>query len=281
MPHYQIRVLEVGYDAAFPLGVAFDFWHRANETAYSPFCMTLLQGEGHSILADCGIDPAESFCADKIRMENDQNCHDPSQVLRSAGVDPAAIDTVILTHCHWDHISGLRHFPNARFYVQRRDYEGWLDAMADPDFPLTHKSVINPASLQTLQQYEAQGRLVCLDGDVPSLLPGISIRAAGGHSFCQSLVFVDNDCGRYAIVGDAAMRPESFTGTDAFPCFLPNLKFATGTVTQIAHSYRQIMDWVEGDVDHIIMCHDGTRRERFAASTVKSGLGLDITTICE
>lgn len=277
MPHYQIEVLEIGYDTAFPLGVAFDFWHMSGETGYSPFSMTLLRGEGHNILVDCGIDPKEAFCAKRIELEHDQNCHNPTWVLRSAGLEPAVIDTVILTHCHWDHISGLCHFPNATFYIQRKEYSSWLRVLADPDFPLTHKGVINPEALKTLQQYESEGRLVFFDGDVDNFLPGLSIKAAGGHSFCQSMLFVDGDDGHFAIVGDVAMRPESFTGTDAFSCFLPNLKFATGTIEEIAHAYRQVLDWVGGDVSHIIMSHDGTRRNVYP--TVKSSLGLDITTI--
>ena len=92
MAHYTIKTLEVGFDPHFPAGVAFDFWHMAADQVYSPFAMTLLQGEGHNILFDCGIDPASPFAAAKIAQENDQNCHSTAQVLRSVGLEPREVD---------------------------------------------------------------------------------------------------------------------------------------------------------------------------------------------
>ena len=44
----------------------------------------------------------------------------PAEVLRSQGLDPAAIRTIFVSHFHGDHIAGLADFPAARF-VHRRD----------------------------------------------------------------------------------------------------------------------------------------------------------------
>lgn len=277
MAHYEITVLEVGFDAAFPLGVAFDFWNHADETAYSPFTMTLLKGEGHTILFDCGLSPADPYCAARIQMENDQNCHDPAEVLRSIGIMPEEVDIVILSHCHWDHISGMQYLPNAKFYLQTAEYTGWLRAMEDPDFPATHKSVINPAALERVKAYAEAGRLTFFEGDVEDFLPGIDVVAASGHSFCQTMLFINNDGRHYAVIGDVCMRPESFTGTEAFPGFLPNLKFATGSITDISASYRKILNWVDGDMQRVIMSHDGTRKD--APNAKRSELGLQITPV--
>lgn len=73
------------------------------------------------------------------------------------------------------------------------------------------------------------------------------------------------------------MRPESFVGTEQFPCFLPNLKFAVGTIEEILASYRLIMDWVQGFVGHIVMAHDGSRIEHFPSE--RTALGLYVSTI--
>lgn len=280
MARYKIRVLETGYDTAFPAGAAFDFWHMGNETAYSPFSVTLLQGEGHTILFDCGMDVDSPFAIDKIRMEKDQNCCNPDRVLSAIGVEASEVDSVIISHCHWDHMGGLKYFPNAVFYIQRKEYEKWKAALADEDFPLTHKMVVSPESMDVLEGLAGTGRVRFLDGDVEELFPGIAVRCASGHSFAQNMLFVEDDRnGRFAIVGDVAMRPESFTGTEAFPCFLPNMKFATGTIEEIIASYRIIMDYVGGDVSRIVAAHDGTRRERYPAE--KSLLQLDVSTICD
>lgn len=280
MARYKIRVLETGYDAAFPAGAAFDFWHMGDETAYSPFSVTLLQGEGHTILFDCGMDVDSRFAADRIHMENDRNCRNPDRVLLAAGVEAQQVDSVILSHCHWDHMGGLKYFPNAVFYIQKAEFEGWKTALADPDFPLTHKMVVSPESMAVLEELSEEGRVRFLEGDVEELFPGIAVRCASGHSFAQTMLFVEDERnGRFAVIGDVAMRPESFTGTEAFPCFLPNLKFATGTIREITASYRKIMDYVGSDVNRIVAAHDGTRRDRYP--TKQSELQLDVSMISD
>ncbi len=43
--------------------------------------------------------------------------------LPAHGFDPSAVKHVILSHLHWDHASGMRDFPNARFVVGRTEWE--------------------------------------------------------------------------------------------------------------------------------------------------------------
>lgn len=277
---YSIKVFETGYDTAFPAGIAFDFWHMADEEIYSPFTFTLIQGNNHNILFDCGIDPSNPFAAAKIAFEHDQGCQTPQAILETVGLTPDDIDIVILSHLHWDHISGLPFFANAHFYIQKDELEGWDRAIQSTSFPLTHKSVVDTNSLTLLHQLKNEGRLTLLNGDVADLLPGLSIMSTKGHSFAQSVVLLkgSNDI-PYAIIGDVAMRPESFIGNSIFPCYLPNLKFAVGTIEDIVASYDKIMDWVGNDTSRIIMSHDGTRFTLPHKVTISS-LGLHTCEVC-
>ena len=272
MARYTIRQLELGFDAAFPLGVAFDMWEHAGEQAYSPFTVILLEGEGHKILFDCGFDPESTFAKAKIAQEGDQNCHSTAEVLRANGIEPEEIDTVIISHCHWDHLSGLKYFPTARIYVQEKEVNSWVQALESKSFPLTHKMVVDPESITLLADWMAQGRVTALQGDADGLLPGIHIRSAAGHSFAQNLLFIEEERGHIALVGDAAMRPESFTGSAAFPCYLPNLKFSVGTIGEITASYDKILAWVGGSVENIFMSHDGTLPKKRESRKNKLGL---------
>ena len=42
--------------------------------------------------------------------------------LESIGIEPAAVETIVLTHLHFDHASDLTRFPNAHVLVSRREY---------------------------------------------------------------------------------------------------------------------------------------------------------------
>jgi glyoxylase-like metal-dependent hydrolase (beta-lactamase superfamily II) len=47
--------------------------------------------------------------------------------LQQVGVDPDSPLTVILSHCHFDHVGGLCELPNARLIVQRAEWEAALE----------------------------------------------------------------------------------------------------------------------------------------------------------
>ncbi len=132
----------------------------------------------------------------------------PSEVLAKVGLQPSAIETVILTHLHFDHIGNLEAFPAASFYVQRREYENWCRVVAQSsrtmdsvwgEWPL---SSIYPPDFERLAELEAAGRLELLDGD-SEIAPGVICRlAAESHTFGSQWVEVRTQDGPYVIAGD-------------------------------------------------------------------------------
>jgi glyoxylase-like metal-dependent hydrolase (beta-lactamase superfamily II) len=49
--------------------------------------------------------------------------HDLGAQLRERDVDPRKVETVVMTHLHFDHTSGVSEFPNATFVVSRVEWE--------------------------------------------------------------------------------------------------------------------------------------------------------------
>lgn len=47
--------------------------------------------------------------------------------LRGRGIDPASVRTVLMTHLHSDHASGIAEFPGATFVVSRQEWEAAAD----------------------------------------------------------------------------------------------------------------------------------------------------------
>ena len=262
MASYKITVLEIGMktvDGAFYFG---DFMPVEREFP-NPFSMTLLQGEGMTILIDCGIDASDPVKQGIIQAAGVGNVHGPAEVLATVGVKPEDVDAVILTHAHFDHAGGLDCFPNAQFYLQRAELNGWQMAASRTKYASLHIFCMDLNDIKRLERLEAEHRLTLLDGDA-DLFTGVrAVNVGGGHSFGSQMVLVETDSGRFLHTGDACNRPENLTGTETFPFYLPNTKFGVGAVSDILKGYDTILKLVDGDLKKLIMTHDDTRRQNY------------------
>ena len=90
----------------------------------------------------------------------------PSQ-LRERGIDARELETVVMTHLHFDHSSGISEYPHATFVLAQREW----DAAANDDRPLLRG--YNHAHFDYLFDYRT------IDFD----RPGISSYASFGRTF--------------------------------------------------------------------------------------------------
>lgn len=257
---YKITVLEIGTKT-----VGGDFYFGdfmpVEKQFPNPFSMTLLQGNGKNILIDTGIDNSDSVKQGIITAAGVGNVHHPSEILETVGLSCEDINAVILTHAHFDHAGAIDCYPNAQFYLQRTELEGWKDLAAHPKYTGLHIFCMDMADIARL---EALGeRLTLLDGDA-EIFPGVrAVYIGAGHSFGGQMVLVDTAKGQFLHTGDACNRPENLTGTETFPFYLPNTKFGVGATIDVVRGYDKILSLVDGELGRLIMTHDDSRRERF------------------
>ena len=91
----------------------FDDNHNAPH-AMDYYIWLLRNGTQH-ILVDTGYDKAEGVARGRpIGIE-------PAELLKVFGVAPDTIDTVIITHLHYDHAGSLPEFGSANFHLQEQE----------------------------------------------------------------------------------------------------------------------------------------------------------------
>ena len=144
--------------------------------------------------------------------------------LREAGTPPDAVDTVVLTHVHDDHVGGgvvfvddeaVPAFPRATYLMQRAD-RLWQTELAGED---PEDRVIDQLLVQPL---ERSGRLVLLDGD-HEVAQGIDLHPAPGHTPGHQIVRLRSRGARAIISGDTFNHPVQIphpdrpSGTDVVP----------------------------------------------------------------
>src|SRR5262249_10156368 len=121
------------------------------------------------------------------------------ELMERAGVDPNAVEKVILTHLHWDHFDLEGIFPKATFWVQRREPD-FLPRGGGPE-PRSRR-VLSGCFDQDIKRLQTAGRLKVLEGN-HELVDGVKLEWVGGHSPGMQIVVVQTAKGPFVIANDA------------------------------------------------------------------------------
>lgn len=138
----------------------------------TPVNVFALEAAGRRVLIDAGMGAHRGPATGRLPAE-----------LRAAGLDPAGIDAVLLTHLHGDHCGGLTDvdgaavFPNAELLVSAPEHAFWSDPGLAARMPEAMQPTIRLASA-ALAAYA--GRLTVFSGAEP--LPGIRAVPLPGHT---------------------------------------------------------------------------------------------------
>ena len=160
----------------------------------------LVRDGERTVLIDAGLGPGSVMgLVGGAMMDN----------IAALGVAPAEITDVIFTHLHVDHIGwatqgGQTMFPNATYRCSAADWEHFMVEHRDePDnYPGSEGIPVNPHAVLV----HATAMFNTYDGS-GTILPGIDIMAAPGHTPGSSIVVLSSGTDRAMLLGDVVHCP--------------------------------------------------------------------------
>lgn len=160
-----------------------------------------------TIIVDTGYGEAEAVRRGRPVLR------DPARCLQDFGINLAAIDTVIITHLHYDHAGSLEAFPNAVFHLQAAE-------MAYATGPcMCHSAMRAPFAAEHICQmvrHVYAGRVAFHEG-AAAVAPGVEVHAIGGHSRGLQCVRVRTAAGWLVLASDASHYYENYLSGKLFP----------------------------------------------------------------
>ena len=163
-----------------------------------PFTVVVVRNGGKTILCDSGTGGQVQPTAGKM-MAN----------MKAAGIDPAKIDTVLISHFHPDHIFGLMAketnapvFANAEIVVSDVEYKFWtdpavLDKLAEARKPLAKRIQAVFPTWKNIKQVTGETEVA----------PGIRFVMAPGHTPGHRAFHLASGASQLMISNDTAYVP--------------------------------------------------------------------------
>jgi glyoxylase-like metal-dependent hydrolase (beta-lactamase superfamily II) len=179
----------------------------------NPFTVTAIRTGGKVILFDTGFGGNGPATVGKL-----------ADNMKAAGLDPAAVSTVVISHFHGDHISGLwvketdaQVFPNAEILMPEVEYKFWTDPALVEKLPEA-----NRPGVKRIQATFPTWKNVKQYNDGADVAPGVKAIATPGHTIGHMSFLVASGGQQLFIQSDVTgiyqlfvRNPGWFSGFDA------------------------------------------------------------------
>lgn len=166
----------------------------------TPYDSLLIRTQKGTVLVDVGMgEHAVGFGAPAGRLLDS---------LSALGVAPEAVDIVVVTHGHPDHIGGLTaggvpRFPRARHVIWRGEWEFWTSESG-------LASVMDPMAVVARAQLPPVEGLVEAIDEETEILPGVRLMPAPGHTPGHLVVEIEDAGESLLYLADAVLHELNF-----------------------------------------------------------------------
>lgn len=190
---WKINPIKAGEFGPMPDWMGYRNGKEADYGYNIPSIIYLLQNGNRNVLVDTSFSSVED-----VRQNMGIYCNRQREIdflLKDYNVKVEQIDTVILTHLHWDHAGNLDLFPDAKIICQKAE-DVWLAK--------THKWEIGYPQWFVRTLAKNKERLTFVEGDAV-ILDGLEVWWHGGHTPGSQMVAVHTQNGLGVITGDNVM----------------------------------------------------------------------------
>jgi glyoxylase-like metal-dependent hydrolase (beta-lactamase superfamily II) len=181
---------------------------RALDAAYmpadklaTPFTTLIVNNGSKLVLLDTGTGGQIAPSAGVLRDN-----------LAAAGIDPKAIDLIVISHFHPDHINGIKDkdnalvFPNAQIMVPEAEWAFWMDdanmdtAVADMNLTFRNQRRIFADIAKAVTRFAPDAEVA----------PGIATIPAPGHTPGHTVFAIHSGAESLLVLSDTAQHPAVF-----------------------------------------------------------------------
>jgi glyoxylase-like metal-dependent hydrolase (beta-lactamase superfamily II) len=163
-----------------------------------PFTVLVIKTGGKTIMCDSGTGGQVQPTAGKLAAN-----------MKAAGIDPAKIETILISHCHPDHIFGLMEkdtnkpvYPNAELIVSDVEYKFWTDPAVIDRLPEARKGLA-----RRIQAVFPTWKNIRQVAGEPEVAPGIRLVNSPGHTPGHRAFHLSSGASQLMISNDTAYVP--------------------------------------------------------------------------
>lgn len=225
-----MNLYAIRYAQDFKYGEVGHFFRNAPDSEERikdfPFFYYLAQVEDRRYLIDTGFRDAET--AEKMGVH-----FLPSGEVESVFGRVPKVDTVMITHSHWDHINNLDLYPEAAVVMPRKTYE-----------------TARKSGIAAVKKRLRGGNITLVDDEL-LIDDKFLLRVIGGHTSDSSVVFFEEAWEHYV-----------FTGDECYQCENALRNIPIGLTVDAEKNRRFVASIYEQNITPL-PCHDATILEKF------------------